>query len=217
MVLGMQSSENFADWSDQRLACAARRGSLASFEELVRRFQVPLLRFLIRHVGNRADAEDLLQEAFVRAYTNLDRYRSRWHFRTWLYTITHRLAMSHHRQAKTRAGIAAIRDVINQTSEMESADPGDHLSQREERGRLWDIAKQTLTDEQFTAVWLYYVEDLSGIEIAAVLDRSWVSVKTILHRARRRLTERLAGTALDPGAAAAELPPIQQARLHAGR
>ena len=67
-----------------------------------------------------------------------------------------------------------------------------------------------LTDEQFAALWLYYVEDMPAPEIAKVLERSWVSVKTMLHRARRSLRPLLAGLAADhfgsvPGSNAVEL------------
>ena len=59
---------------------------------------------------------------------------------------------------------------------------------REEEGReLWEVAKAVLTEEQFGAVWLYYVEEMTAGEVARVLGRSWVGVKTMLHRARKRL------------------------------
>jgi DNA-directed RNA polymerase specialized sigma24 family protein len=65
------------------------------------------------------------------------------------------------------------------------------MMEDEGRKRFWDAAAGVLTDEQMAAVWLYYVEGLSAPEVAKVLGRSWVSVKTMLFRARRRLAPAL--------------------------
>ena len=62
---------------DQTLALRAQKGCIDSFEELLRRHQVPLLHYLKRF-ANETEAEDILQETFIRAYRNLDRYRPRW-------------------------------------------------------------------------------------------------------------------------------------------
>ena len=84
--------------SDEELARRARGGCHQSFGELMKRFQVRLLRFLQRRLRSTADAEDLLQETFVRAYQRLERYDETRPFGTWLFTIAHRLAVSHHRR-----------------------------------------------------------------------------------------------------------------------
>ena len=65
------------------------------------------------------------------------------------------------------------------------------LADAEATDSLWRIARETLSDEQLAALWLFSVEDMSAPEIAKVLGRSWVSVKTMLHRARRRLQSEL--------------------------
>ena len=69
--------------SDEELVARAQQGCAESFEELVRRYQVPLVHFLRRR-GDADEAEDVAQEAFLRAYENLARYRPRWRFSTWL-------------------------------------------------------------------------------------------------------------------------------------
>ena len=83
----MQRETTAVPPGDEELARRAQLGCTDSFEELVRRFQVPLLRFLGRRTS-AVDAEDLLQDTFVRAYQNLQRYRSAWRFRTWLFLGT---------------------------------------------------------------------------------------------------------------------------------
>ena len=91
--------------SDEELACRAQQGCAESFEQLLRRFQTPVLHFL-RHRGFFADAEDLTQETFLRAYENLHRYNRRWAFSTWLFTIARRTSLNHRRRRSPDAPIA---------------------------------------------------------------------------------------------------------------
>jgi len=167
--------------SDEELACRAREGCADSFEQLMRRFQAPVLHFLRRR-GASCDAEDLLQETFVRAYTNLHRYRPKWRFATWLFTIARRVSINHARRERPAADGEPLRPA-------ESGEPGplEKMVAEENRRSLWDAAAKTLGQEELTAVWLYYVEEMPTRDIAAVLERSRVSVKTMMFRARRKL------------------------------
>jgi len=172
--------------SDEELACRAQQGCAASFEELVRRFQVPLLLFLRKRTSpagsGHADAEDLLQDTFVRAYENLDKYRSSWRFGTWVYTIARRLSINHYRRRRLEPceNVEAIRSA--------APSPEEVVAEAESRRQLWDLAAETLTEEQMTALWLYYVEQMPVKEIAMVQGRSRASVKTMLFRARGKLS-----------------------------
>ena len=168
--------------SDEQLAQRARSGEMLCFEELVRRWQVPLVRFLSRRMGDAMDAEDVAQETFVRAYQNLSSYRSRWPFKTWLFTIGYRLAVSQGRKSRARENAESAVE-----SRAEASTPPEQAEQVEQRGVLWEAARSSLSEEQFAAVWLFYVDEMPAGEIARVLGRSWVSVKTMLHRARKRL------------------------------
>ncbi|MFH1264748.1 MAG: sigma-70 family RNA polymerase sigma factor [Planctomycetota bacterium] len=167
--------------SDEELACRAQKGCAGSFEQLMLRFQAPVLQFLRRR-GASSDAEDLLQETFVRAYANLHRYRQRWRFATWLFTIARRVSINHGRRARPVADVEALR-----SAESGAPSPLEAIVAEEDRRRLWDVAAKALSQEELTAVWLYYVEEMPTREIAAVLERSWVSVKTMMFRARRKL------------------------------
>jgi len=166
-------------WSDEQLAAEAREGSSACFEVLVRRYQVRLIRFVLRSL-RQADAEDVVQDTFVQAYVNLHRYDPKWRFKTWLFIIAQRLMIDRLRKRRPAADVNEI-DVATHD------DPHDHAERNERSARLWLIAKRELGDETFRAVWLHYVEDLGTVEVAKVLGRSWVWVKTNLHRARRKL------------------------------
>ena len=173
--------------SYEELARRGQRGCIASFEELVRRFQVPLLQFLDRL--NAPECEDLVQETFIRAYENLHRYRSSWHFSTWLFTIARRLSSNQLRKKRPRADSEALEAV-----EAKDVRPSEEVSQRETKQRLWDTAASVLSEQQNTALWLYYVEEMDVQQIAQVLGRSRGSVKTMLFRARKKLQSTLDNT-----------------------
>ncbi len=166
---------------DEELAARAQAGCIASFEELVRRYQAPALHFL-RRLGAGADAEDLLQETFLRAYRGLDQYRGPGRFITWLFTIARRVQINHFRRSLPGPGSEGLA-----SARARGPEPPEIVAENEQRQRLWDMAARILSDDERTAVWLYYVEGMSTKEISAVLERSWVSVKTMLFRARRRL------------------------------
>lgn len=164
----------------------AQAGCAPSFEELVRRYQAPTLHFL-RRLGAGDEAEDLLQETFVRAYRNLDRYRPRWRFVTWLFTIARRVRINQQRRRPP-----APRGEVLEGMACPGPGPPELAVAAEDRQRLWNLADRILSEEERTALWLFYVEQMSAREIAAVLERSWVSIKTMLFRARRRMLEMLA-------------------------
>jgi RNA polymerase sigma-70 factor (ECF subfamily) len=173
------------DWSalsDESLARQAQTGCMQSFEELVRRYQVPLLRFLYKRCANKHDAEDVLQESFLQAYRALHRYSDQWPFRTWLYTLTCRRAISHGRKSKPVSDTDMLASFAH-----EDVAASRELEREEAQRHIWETARRVLSAEQFTAIFLQYVEDMPTGQIASVLERSWVSTKTLLHRARRKL------------------------------
>jgi RNA polymerase sigma-70 factor (ECF subfamily) len=168
--------------SSEELAWRSREGCQASFAQLVERYAPRLLCFLRRRTGNIHDAEDLVQDTFVRAFENIHRYRKTWRFSTWIFTIAARLAVSHHRKTQTARGISGIGS--------NAASPSTILSQREERRSLWSQAME-LSENQFQVLWLKYAEDMSIKDIARVMDKTQISVKVLLYRARAGLAQRI--------------------------
>jgi RNA polymerase sigma-70 factor (ECF subfamily) len=179
-----QPGHPHADDTPEALAkCAAANDCAACFEEIVRRFQTPLLHFLIRRTSSRHDAEDLIQETFLLAYRNLGSFRDTWRLSTWLFTIANRLAVSCARRSRTQATFA---------SDPESdSDPPAEAERHEIQGKLWDAARLILEPDAFTAVWLSYVESMPADQIGQVIGRNANAVRILLHRARKSLTERL--------------------------
>ena len=179
-----------ASLSDEQLARRAQRGCVDSFAQLMRRFQAPVLHFLQRRGG---EAEDLLQETFVRAYASLHQYRSRWRFATWLFTIARRVSITHRRRPRR----AESREAVLASAESGWPGPVEVAIHEESRRYLWRRAAQILSEEELTALWLHYGENLGTRDVAAVLGRSCAAVKTMLFRSRKRLVPLLEELAPD--------------------
>ncbi len=175
--------------SPEELALRAQRGSMPAFAELVDRFEARLFNFLLRRVPSAADAEDLTQDAFLRAWQRIGTYSPRWRFSTWLFTIALRLAVS---QSRRRAAAPAAGG--ERTREDPAIAPPDlqgALEDAEKRSEIWALVGQSLGPEQQSALWLRYVEDMAVKDIATVLGRTQVSVRVMLFRARAVLADRL--------------------------
>lgn len=168
--------------SSEELAWRSKGGCQASFAQLVERYAPRLLCFLRRRTGNVYDAEDLVQDTFVKAFENIHRYRKTWRFSTWLFTIAARLATSHYRKTKKARGFSKIGSSV--------VSPSTILLQREERQSLWSQVME-LSENQYQVLWLKYAEDMSIKDIARVMGKSQISVKVLLYRARTGLAQRM--------------------------
>ncbi len=165
------------------LVCRAKRGSLPCFAELVKRFEGRLFNFLVRRTITTHDAEDLVQDAFVRAWQRIDQYDPRWQFSTWLFTIANRLAINHGRRRQREVSWSDGREAPTVAHD----DPGRAVADRELCGLLWETAERILSESQRTVLWLRYAEELTNKDIARVLGRSQISVRVTLFRAREAL------------------------------
>lgn len=174
--------------ADRAPAMSAAAEHLRSFEELVERHSDGLLRFFRQRLGRAGEAEDLLQETFLRAYLAWRRVDRDEPLDAWIFTIGYRVMVSHGRRRWLRAifGGPEIPEAADP-----AAEPGAVAAESEERGRVWQVARQCLNTAQFTALWLHYGQDLPAAEIATVLGRSENAVRILLHRSRERLRTRL--------------------------
>jgi RNA polymerase sigma-70 factor (ECF subfamily) len=179
----------------------AQTGSSAAFGELVARYESPLFNFLLRRTSSAEDAEEIAQDAFVRAWQKIDSYDARWKFSTWLFTLARRLAAT---RMRSTAPSAQGNDALAGVSV--HADPGLDLTRTEERANLWSIVDRVLESDPRSALWLRYAEDLTVPEIAEVLGRSAVSVRVMLFRARAKLEKHLEPPRADSSAAAPRAP-----------
>ncbi len=166
--------------SDRNLVRRARDGSLESFEALVTKHQDRLFNFLMKRNGHRHEAEDLLQETFVRAYRNIDKFDDSYRFDSWLYTIAVRLTINRRRSAG-RAVILMEPEKISEISG--GAMPADAAGE----GDLWAKVRSVLDNRQFTVVWLKHVEGMSSAEVADVMGITGIYARMLLYRAHRKL------------------------------
>ncbi len=168
--------------SAEELALRSQHGCRASFAELVERYGVRLFDFLRYKTNSLQDAEDLVQDTFVKAYENIHRYDNSWKFSTWLFTIASRLASSHFRRLRPWRMLEEI--------ESGGVGPGQMMVNRETGKNLWAMAAD-LSVNQYQALWLKYAKEMSIKDIAKVMRKSQVNVKVILYRARMNLAKRL--------------------------
>ncbi len=180
--------------SDERLIERTLQGELAAFEVLVHRHRNVVFRTAARIVG-RSEAEDVTQDAFLRAYHRLDQYRGRAAFRTWLLQITQNAALNTLARARRRpvepdaeSHHIPDRDPIRQ--------PVSRLEGRERQQRL-ELKLGSLRTEYRALLVLRDLEGLSYTEIADVLDMPLGTVKGRLHRARDELIELLRNNTYD--------------------
>ena len=180
--------------SDEDAVRAVRRGDRDAFAVLVERYQSRLFGLVMMIVRQPGGAEEVAQDAFVRACTHLDRFDQHRPFYPWLASIAVRLSQNwlrHHGATLRREG-AALESV---------AEPGKAGGALEEliadqRSRdLWQ-AVAALSSGERTAVVLYYRDDLTVRDIAFALGVTTGTVKTLLFRARRHLRGRLDATLL---------------------
>lgn len=154
-----------------------------AFAELIRRHQGKVRGLLLRLAGDRTLADDLAQEAFLRAYRGLVGFEGRARFSTWLYRIAYNVYLNH--RTRTREHAALPEGFESGTAAPESA-----MSQsRSDLRRDLEAAITALPERYRAVIMLYYLEDVSYPEIAEILDLPIGTVKTHLHRAKRMLRE----------------------------
>jgi RNA polymerase sigma-70 factor (ECF subfamily) len=176
---------------DARLMLAFGRGDAAAFEALFRRWSGPLLRYLERMLRDRASAEELVQEVFLRVHRARDRYAPEARFSTWLYRIATNLALNELRRPRQRAPHRSTDDEAS--PELEAPAPGaDDVVDARRLGRAAADELAALPEKQRAALCLTAVEGLSYAEVAEALDVTDKAVKSLVHRARSTLAARLA-------------------------
>jgi RNA polymerase sigma-70 factor (ECF subfamily) len=175
---------------DQALARSAAGGDSTAFEALYRRHASRIHGVVARLVGyDRARAEDLVQEAFVRAWQALPAYRFESAFGTWLHRLAVNTALMDLRAARSRPRGSDDEDALDQVGAPDSAGQSTALTLDLER------AVATLPPRARAVLVLYDVEGWKHEEIAGALGMAVGSSKAQLHRARGLLRERLEGHA----------------------
>src|ERR1051326_6000275 len=178
------------------LVSQAREGDTHAFGQLVRRYEGKIFRLAQHVTQNREDAEDVLQETFMKAYEHLDQFKGDSKFYTWIVRIAVNQALMKLRRRKTDKSVSLDEQIDtgedNVTREIAAwgEDPEQHYS-REELGTILDSAIQSLEPLYRSVFVLRDIDELSSEETTEPLDLSVPAVKSRLLRARLQLRERL--------------------------
>jgi len=178
------------------LVDAARAGDIGAFESLVRRYDRNVFRIAQHITQNREDAEDVVQDAFLKAYQNLGQFQGQSKFYTWLVRIAVNEALMRLRRRRPERMVSIDEDVKTEEDSMprEIADWSPNPEQLYTQSELKDILGKTIQGlpASFRTVFvLRDVEGLSTEETASALELSVPAVKSRLLRARLQLRERL--------------------------
>jgi RNA polymerase sigma-70 factor, ECF subfamily len=180
--------------SDLELMLRVREGDAGSFDELLRRYRVPLVSFFARMVRDAALAEDLAQEVFLRVYRSRERYRPDARFTTWLYRIATNLALNALRDRRSLRGRASSAELDSQEEVTRLADSRSTVEETLiESERVGSILRaiEALPENQCAAVILHKYQGLDHRAVARVLGVSESAVKSLLFRAYENLRARL--------------------------
>ncbi len=177
------------------LVAAAKAGNAKAFEELVNRYEHKIFRLAQNITQNREDAEDVMQEAFLKSYSNLDRFQGDSRFYTWLVRIAVNEALMKLRKRRpSQVSLDEPVETEDDSMPREIEDWGPSPEQRYAQTQLQEILSGAIAelDPAFRIVFLLRdVEELSTEETAELLGLSVPAVKSRLLRARLRLRQRL--------------------------
>src|SRR3982750_2591940 len=179
-----------------QLVQAAKGGDVSAFEDLVKRYDRNVFRIAQHITQNREDAEDVVQDAFLKAYQNLGQFQGQSKFYTWLVRIAVNEALMKLRRRRPERMVSLDEDVKTEDDSVprEVADWSPNPEQQYSQAELKDILTRTIQGlpPSFRTVFvLRDVEGLSTEEAAEALDLSVPAVKSRLLRARLQLRERL--------------------------
>jgi len=187
--------------NEAALVAAARLGNGDAFGTLLDQYRRNLYRLALRMTGNHEDAEDVTQEAFLKAYCNLKRFHGNSRFYTWLVRITVNEALMMLRKRRSQRekpwqDVTTLSDEAGSVVRREMEDP--HPTPEAqcaglETQRILRGALQTLGPALYRAFVLQYIEEFSERETAEILDISVTAEKSRVLRARRQLQQSLVG------------------------
>ncbi|MFZ4509178.1 MAG: RNA polymerase sigma factor [Fimbriimonas sp.] len=179
--------------SDVALVKRARDGDFRAFETLFERHRTLVYRFAYQMAGRRDDAEDIVQESFLRAYQNLHRYRDEAKFTTWLLRIVTNLCTDQARMSQRRSNLEQQEATagLDWMTVGSTEDPVDNL-EHDRRKKVLRIAMAALPAHHRTMIVLRDIEEREYSEISSILGCTVGGAKLRVLRARRALRDRIA-------------------------
>ena len=192
---GHMVSQSLSRVDDSQLIREAQRGNRVAFEELVRQYDRAVLRLALHLTGSESDAQDIYQEAFLKAYRNIGSFRFECSFYTWVYRIVTNLCLDHLRKKQVRKEDAPVTvgqdgeefDVLSQfADDRPGADPERDLMRRELGGRI-ARAMTKLTPRERMVFELKHFQGLKLRTIGEMLNTTEETAKNTLFRATQKM------------------------------
>ncbi|MDO9231344.1 MAG: RNA polymerase sigma factor [bacterium] len=191
----MVENKSKKELTDGELVEIVRNSDQERYGEIIERYQGKLFAYLFRLIGSRDEAQDILQDVFLKAYRNLQSYDSARKFSSWIYRIAHNEAVNFiKRRALKRfipwEDIAATKDKLEMMSFEEGADKA---WLRKEIGKEVNVALDKMPFKYKQVLVLRYFSDKSYEEISEILGKPMNTVGTLISRAKQKLSEELKG------------------------
>ena len=182
---------------DAALMLRVKRGDRAAFSELVGKYKQPLHNFIFRTLRDETEAEDLAQNVFIQVWKSRDRYERTAKFSTWLFTIARNLCLNEIRR-RSRHPAESIEETHTENDDQPRQQfedkkvflPAENILHGELAQKI-EQALAELPENQRTAILLCRQDELSYEEIAEILDCSLSATKSLIHRGRETLKEKL--------------------------
>jgi RNA polymerase sigma-70 factor (ECF subfamily) len=179
--------------TDEQLIAKFQLGDLQAYDLLVYRYKDQLLNFVYRFVGNRTDAEDIVQETFLRVYKNKHMYKEIAKFSTWVYTIAGNLAKTELRRRK-RHKIFSVSNFVNEERDYDIPD-SDHSPEKKVDSAIQEgIIQKAIEKLPVKFKEVIILRDIQGFayeEISQILNIPLGTVKSRVNRGRLKLQEDL--------------------------
>jgi RNA polymerase sigma-70 factor (ECF subfamily) len=165
-----------------QLVCASRMGDKAAFERLVLLYQRQAVALALGVLGNRDDAAEVVQDAFIKAYAALRGLSQPDRFRFWLLKIVANEAVSHRRSARRRRIAMSLFIAAKARQQSDRAQEA-----AKDLGEVVERAMRRLTDKEARAIALFGLDGLPHAEVAQIMGCSAEAVRWHVHRARQKL------------------------------
>ncbi len=169
-----------------------RQGNREAFDEIDRRYRGRLRRFLARHTTSPQHAEELAQQTLFKAFMSFETLQREDRLGGWLYRIAFRLAVDESRKPVTRfLDFEESQNIVDHRED-------DSAPETNDGGNLWTTARKVLKPNEYTAIWLKYVDGYSVDSIAKIMGKTRISIRVSLFRARKKLLSVLASEMSEP-------------------
>ena len=179
--------------SDQEIIDSVRKGNSPDYSIIVNRYKNKAFSMLKRMLKNEFEAEEVLQDCFMKAYNSLSAFKGEAKFSTWFYRIVYNTALTRlsSQKRKTETEMTSVEDHFNLKSEYRS----DEIEKKDVNDLIHDTISK-LPDRYSAIITMFYLNEMTIDEISEVMGITISNVKVMLHRSRNSLRDLILKTKL---------------------